>query len=449
MRPQSPQMDPTDISLAIGWPLAAVTAASTLFASVIEESLKLYHRSELFDSLAQEKHAQFEDLLKREQGHFVAARMGRLAALVFFFGACLILMAAYRSPFVFELSDLINGTAITLGAAVLLGGLVPAIWAKTWAEPTLRRLLPFFALISLPLRPLVALIGLLERGVARVAGEEVAETKTEEFEDDFADQLDEAARDGVIGEGERKMIDSIIEFSRDTVLDAMIPRTEMVTVDVDDTVEHAVDVANRNGHSRLPVVDGSRDAVVGIFNLRDATAHWKSRNGSLPPLKDIMRPAAFVPESKKLSSLLAEFKTNRNHLVIVLDEFGGTSGLVTLEDVIEEIVGEIEDEHDDADEGPDALPNTATVAVDGEGLEIDARTKIDDLNAALDSSLPESPDYTSIGGLISARTGRIPSPGEEVPIGDLIFRVVDASERAVKKVSVKRVPSSDTVAAED
>jgi len=433
-------MDDTQISLAIGWPLAAVTVVSTLMASVVEESLKLYHRAELFELLAEKRHARFEQLLKREEDYFIAARMMRLAALVVFLGACLLLLAAYESPFEFSPTHLVTATVCALSAAVVLGGLVPAVWARNWAEPTLKRLLPTFDVVSMPLRPLVTLINVLERGVAKVAGEDPTESPAEEFEDDIADQLDEAARDGVIGEGERQMIDSIIEFSRDTVLEAMIPRTAMVSVDVAETVDRAVQLAHDHGHSRLPVTEGGRDRVIGIFNLKDAMAHWHGRNGHVPTLRELMRPAVFVPESKKLPALLAEFKTNKSHLAIVLDEFGGTSGMVTLEDVLEEIVGEIADEHDHGEPDP---PPLQPELVDGDGMVIDARMKVDDLNAALDSELPESQDYTSIGGLISARIGRIPGSGEEIEIGELVFRVVEANDRAVKRLSVRRAPEPE------
>jgi CBS domain containing-hemolysin-like protein len=420
-------------ALLTGTLLTAGSCTATLFASVVEECLKTYHRSELFESLSERRREQFETLLRREADHLLVARLGRLVSHAIAYFGVLILMSADGGAY--TLSDALWALGMTIGLGILLAGIIPAVWASNWAEPTLRRLLPFFAAVSLPLIPWVMLVNALERGVARVAGEEPTETAEQEFTDNIADHLDEATRDGVIGKGEREMIDSIIDFSGDTARDVMTPRTEMICVDVADTVDRAMEIAQGHGHSRLPVFEGNRDTIVGMFNVRDALLYWKSRSETPMRVKEVLRPVLFVPESKSLAALLNELRQSNAHLAIVLDEFGGTSGLVTLEDVLEEIVGDIRDEFD---QNEDRIHPPDKPAADGREAVVDARTKIDDFNKSYQVDLPESANYTSIAGLISSRIGRIPDPGEAIEIDGVTFTVMEATERAIKRVRVSK-----------
>ncbi len=433
-------MDDYSLSLLLGWPLTLIAAFATLLASVVEECLKVYHSPDFFEKIPPERHAKYERLLARYDDFLLVARLGRLGSQVICFGGVMLLLSARGVPFAFTLNDLALAGGVTLGVGIMFAGIVPAIWANNWSEVTLRRLLPGFALVSLPLMPLVAIINVLERGVRRVKGDESPEdTPEQEFEDDIENQLDQAARQGMISDAERTIIENVIDFARDTVRDVMTPRTDMHTVDVSAGLGDALVIASRWGHSRIPVTGGSRDKVLGILHLRDLMAFWNSRSGGEPPLAEVMRPALFVPETKKLAALLADFRNAHTHIAIALDEHGGVAGLVTMEDVLEQIVGDIQDEFDEHEAKP--------VPVNGESgrtsLEVDARMRVDDLNDSLGVELPESPDYSSIGGLISARLGRIPRVGEQLVVGPVNFTVLEADERALRRVSVRREETGD------
>ncbi|NUQ34896.1 MAG: HlyC/CorC family transporter, partial [Planctomycetaceae bacterium] len=337
----------------------------------------------------------------------------------------------------------------TVIMAVLCVGILPAVWARHATEKILARFLPLFDSIAWFFAPFVKLSNALHAGVAKVRGDEAGaiESKEEEFEEDIEDHLDEAERDGVITGDERKIISSALEFSDETIESIMTPRTEVMGISVEEGIDTAMALACAHGHSRLPVFESdSRDRIVGIFYVRDAARYWKARGEQLPPLKEIMRAPMFVPESKKLDELLKEFRAKRTQIAVVLDEFGGTAGIVTMEDVLEELVGDLQDEFD-WNEAADSPTGFRRISPDV--IEVDARMKVDDLNHEFDCKLPESSEYTSVGGLIAAHLGRIPRIGERVPLDDVHIKVIEANERSVRKIRITRgaVPAVPDVTA--
>jgi CBS domain containing-hemolysin-like protein len=241
---------------------------------------------------------------------------------------------------------------------------------------------------------------------------------------------DFAADEDSIEREERELIHSIFEFGDTVVREVMCPRPDMVAVPVESTVEDAVRMAIDGGYSRLPVYEGTTDDIVGIVYLKDLVRRARMGEGRLA-LRGAMRPAKFVPEQKRVAELLGEMRTQRFHMAMVVDEHGGTAGLVTLEDLIEEIVGEITDEYD-ADE-----PRLEELA--GGGVRAPGRTPIDEVNDALDAELPDE-EWDTLGGLVFNVLGRVPEQGEAFRFQGLDFRVDRVDGRRITTVSIVPAP---------
>ena len=194
-------------------------------------------------------------------------------------------------------------------------------------------------------------------------------------------------------------------------------------------IEEAVELAVGCGHSRLPVFATDRDHVVGILYVKDLLQHWSQENRAGIEIESLMRPPFFVPETKHIGELLREFQTRKLHIAIVLDEYGGTAGLITIEDILEEIVGEIADEHAPA-------PPDLVQTVGDSQVEVDARIHVDEINARLEVSLPEDDGFETLGGFIVSHLGRIPAVGEEFDWANLRFTVIEADERRVHRLEI-------------
>ena len=223
---------------------------------------------------------------------------------------------------------------------------------------------------------------------------------------------------------EREMIEGIFDLGETTVREIMVPLVDVVAVPEEATVEEAVARIRESGHSRLPVYRERIDHVIGIVTALDLLQRGATEEG----VKALLRPAYYVPETKRIDELLRDMQRQRIQLAVVVDEYGGSEGIVSVEDVVEEIVGEIEDEHE-------RQPSTLTSLPDGSYL-VAARLGIDELNEALEWDVPKK-DYETVGGLILSALGRIPRPGEQVILGRYELSVVDADERRILKVKVK------------
>jgi CBS domain containing-hemolysin-like protein len=231
------------------------------------------------------------------------------------------------------------------------------------------------------------------------------------------------------------MIEGIFEFKNSDVADIFVPRTEMTTVDAEKPLSSAIDVALEKGYSRLPAYKGNRDNIVGIFHIRDALRHWDKPSGERPPLADLLRQPLFVPETKLIPELLAEMRRGQSHMAVVLDEYGGTAGLVTIEDVLEEIVGDIQDEFD-ANDGGDG---EKVKKIDDFTLVADGDAHVGEINKMLDDDLiPEDDDYETVAGFVLDNLGHIPQAGESfVHEERLTVRVLQADERRVRRVRLQ------------
>jgi len=225
------------------------------------------------------------------------------------------------------------------------------------------------------------------------------------------------------------MIEGVIQVSEIQARDIMIPRSQMEVIDISETPDKFIPFVIETAHSRFPVTENDKNNVIGILLAKDLLRYYAGEEEF--DVREMLRPVVFIPESKRLNVLLKDFRTNRNHIAIVVDEYGGVAGLVTIEDVLEQIVGEIEDEHD-FDEAED------NIVQDQAGLyRVKASTEIMDFNEKLGAELSDE-DYDTIGGLVLHTFGRLPKRGEAVTVGDFKFTVLRADSRRLYTLMVER-----------
>jgi magnesium and cobalt transporter len=225
------------------------------------------------------------------------------------------------------------------------------------------------------------------------------------------------------------MIEGVMQVSEMQVRDIMVPRAQMDVIDINEGPEHFVPGVIATAHSRFPVIDRNRDHVIGILLAKDLLRYYAGEEEF--DVREMLRPAVFVPESKRLNVLLREFRASRNHMAIVVDEYGGVAGLVTIEDVLEQIVGDIEDEYDFDETEDNILPESS-----GQ-FRVKAQTEITDFNDEFGTAFGDE-EYDTVGGLVISRFGRVPKRGEHIVIGGFKFQVMRADSRRVHTLLVQK-----------
>jgi magnesium and cobalt transporter len=234
---------------------------------------------------------------------------------------------------------------------------------------------------------------------------------------------------------EKSMLAGVLEVSETQVRDVMIPRSQMVVIDIEDDIDAMIRVIVDSGHSRFPVMGEDRDEVLGVLLAKDLLRYFGRRDGQDVPIRKLLRPAAVIPESKRLNALLKEFRASHNHMAIVVDEYGGVSGLLTIEDVLEEIVGEIDDEHDPEEDAfirPEGDRNGRPCYA------VRALTRIEDFNEFFECELSDE-EYDPVGGLVMHELGRLPRRGESIEYGGFEFSVTKADKRRIGSLRVQRL----------
>ncbi|MEN8760909.1 MAG: transporter associated domain-containing protein [Thiogranum sp.] len=251
--------------------------------------------------------------------------------------------------------------------------------------------------------------------------------------------LREAQGRGLFDVDAQGMIEGVLQVADMQARDIMIPRSQMVVVSRDADPEELIPIAIESGHSRFPVIGDSRDEVVGVLLAKDLLRYSANRQSEQFAIRDVLRPAVFVPESKRLNVLLKEFRASRNHLAIVVDEYGGVAGMVTIEDVLEQIVGEIEDEHD-IDE------DTFIRKYSDSSFTVKALTPIEDFNEYFDTEFSDD-EFDTIGGLVTHKIGHLPRRGETVVLDNFSFQIVNAGNRRIHLMKVTLLRDADTAPA--
>ncbi|TCV94937.1 magnesium and cobalt transporter [Luteibacter rhizovicinus] len=247
--------------------------------------------------------------------------------------------------------------------------------------------------------------------------------------DELIEELRAAQANGLLSNDTLTMVEGAIKVTELSVDDVMVPRAQIVMLSADAPLSDILPIVVESGHSRFPVHGDDKDEILGILLAKDILKYFgQSEAGDV---RALLRPAVLIPESMRLNVLLAEFRLTRNHMALVVDEYGGVAGLITIEDVLEQIVGEIDDEHDDEEE-----PILVHTLDDG-GFAVSALTPIADFNEHAGASFSDE-EFDTVGGMITSEFGHLPEAGEEIAVGDFVFRVTEADDRRVQQFHVSR-----------
>ncbi len=321
---------------------------------------------------------------------------------------------------------IVVATVVMTLLVLVLSEITPKTFASQHGEPVALAVAPVFVVLNRLLFPITFLVTRLARALLTLCGVDPAvRTRMRLSEDELQVLIAEGAKAGAVEEDKRHMLHSIFQMGRQTAREVMIPRTRVRGIEVGTSIQEAARVFVSSGYTRLPVYRDSLDEVVGVAHAREVLAALSGAEDT--SLAAIAREPFYVPESKDLESLLYDFKLRRTHLALVVDEYGGVEGIVTLEDLLEEIVGEIRDEHDVESESIRFLPG-------GEAL-VRGAAAVRDINRQLGLHLPLGPDVT-MGGFVMTRLGHIPKRGESFPFGTSAFTIERTGHNRVLLVRV-------------
>ncbi|CAB1129619.1 HlyC/CorC family transporter [Candidatus Hydrogenisulfobacillus filiaventi] len=323
-------------------------------------------------------------------------------------------------------------TVVMSVAVLVLAEIAPKTYAAHSPEMVALRMARFMEISARLFYPVVQVLTWFGVGLVRMLG-----GKTEGgrllTEEEIRNMVEVGEEQGLLEENEREMIQGIFDLGDTMVREVMVPRIDIDAVPETATLGESWDAVIHYGHSRLPVYEGTIDNVIGVIFARDILAYLKERDHATP-IKELIRPVLYVPESKRVNDLLADFRRARTQIAVVLDEYGGTAGMVTMQDVLEEIVGEIHDEYD-TEEVP-------LKVIDPDTLEVDGTLPIDDLNEYWDLDLPHE-DFDTVGGLILHLLGRAPVEGETVREEGLEFTAAKVVGRRIVRAVVRRAGGGD------
>ncbi len=314
---------------------------------------------------------------------------------------------------------------------IIFGELVPKSLALAHTETFALRLSGFIEVLLRILGPLVRVLTAITTAVARMLGagnQAQGVMSTQEL----SILVERGGEQGILEAEEEQMIQAVIELGDQRIHEVMVPRIAMVSLPAGATLEDTIDTLIDQGHSRIPVYEDTIDEIVGILYAKDLLPFLKGSAAERPALRSILRTPVFVPESMSVDDLLHEFQRRKVHIAIVLDEYGGTAGLVTIEDLLEEIVGEIQDEYDEEE--------PLIVRLSDDEARIDGRADVDDLADLFDTNLglDDADEYDTVGGLIYHRIGGVPKPGDQVTVDGLTLTVETTDGRRVGKVLAVR-----------
>jgi putative hemolysin len=419
----------------------ALATAGSLFFSGLSYSLRDFARPRLQEEMERRGHSSLYDVISDHALDlvFLTAVLRMISnVLVVVCVLALTERSGYSRAAQYFWTVLL-GAIVSLFASIA----VPNAIANYAGEPLIAAIAPVLRFLLIALSPLTKLMHWID-GMAKSAARTGDETETEiieqEIEQEIMSVVEEGEKEGVVDETEREMIHSVIEFRDTTTGQIMTARPEIVALEITATLEQVKQMLEDSGHSRLPVYEGTLDKVIGILYARDILTFIGSSSAEFR-MRDAIRPAFYIPDTKPLKDLLRDFKLQKVHIAIVLDEYGGTAGLVTIEDLIEELVGEIADEHETVE--PAMLQQV------GENVwEADARVYVDELNRVVGLNLPEDGGYDTLAGFVTTTLGRIPAEGvtfdqpttEERPSGAR-FTILNAEPQKVNRVRIEIIPS--------
>lgn len=412
--------------------ISIIFVVLTTFFSIIYWSLRNVAWGKLGEAFAQRGHPEREQILHQRHSELVCSMgtMRLLANLAFLLGVVDYYIAAQGAE--------VRGSIIPMLKAFFVSGIIlsvfsiaiPHAWAKYAGTSVLVRGYGLIIGLEIIFRPVGRALHLFEPWVRRLAGvaKEKDNSSLEYQQEELLNAFAEGEKQGLVDEVEKDMIASVLEFRNTTAEEIMTPRTEVVGIEADTQLPEALEFVIKEGHSRYPVYEGDIDKIIGMLNVKDLLVKLKQPE-STSDLRKLMRKAYLVPHNKTLRDLLHEFQKQKMHLAVVLDEYGGTAGIVTIEDILEEIVGEIGDEYELSQKEP-------ITKIDERTYELDGRYKVDELNDEFDMRIPEDEDYETIGGFIFSQLGHIPQTGESFEHENLQITVIEAGERKINRVRI-------------
>jgi putative hemolysin len=425
-----------------GWAvlLICLLAGGSLFFSVNAVALRIFSQvklQEAFKATTKKEDSRdlTERLMEKEEDLILTCSLYRLI-----FNMCILLVLvalfthhgepSYKGSYVV---DYLLASVIAFGIFSVFSLAIPHAWAKYAGEKILSRTYRILVLFAFITSPVLYIFKLYDGFVRRLAGiaETTPEEEHEEKQEEFLTGLEQHRTEGALDEEEQEMIENVLELSNSTADEIMTPRTDIVAVELNSDLQKVLETITSGGHTRVPVFEENIDNIVGLIYAKDLLAEIGKDPADFK-LRDKIRKAYFVPETKRLRALLHEFQNQKLHIAVVLDEYGGTAGIVTLEDILEELVGEIADEYEQT-------PPEPVQKIDQNTIEADARTYIDDLNDEFELNLPEDEDYETVGGFVFSRLGYIPKANESFDYENLKFTIASAEARKIKRIRIQKI----------
>ena len=407
-----------------------VIAAATLscFFALASYSLRVWRRATLDEIFASPRDKEKLELLEKNLPalRWTMSFCRSLANIVLIVG----LMQVF-GVFADAGWELVAAVLVAMAIIGVFSIAIPQLWASYAGEKVLHATLGIQMALRYVFFPAAALMGIFDLPIRRLSGVTPDEDENgEAAKAEILQAASEGAAEGAVDAEEVDMIESVMEFGETHAAEIMTPRTELFAISAEVPWRQAAEQIVVAGHTRVPVYERDMDNIIGVLYAKDLlqlTAQDKD-----VPLREIMRKPFFVPETKPLDDLLRDFKRLKVHIAIILDEYGGTAGICTIEDLLEQIVGDISDEYD-RDE-PEEMKRLSDTVV-----EIDSRMYVDDLNDALNLELPEDEDYDTVAGFVFSEMGYIPKVGESIEAHEAKFSVLAADERKIIRLRVERL----------
>lgn len=422
-------MQPSGLTLTL---ILATALCVSSMCSLVKSAQFAFSAAKLEPRLETRARKRLEWLLSRNMQVFIGISMlGTVANILIVLGVILFLA---RNG-VIAVADLLLGVAVAVIPLLAFFKAIPEAIGRIHPERIMSWALPFLPLVYWLLCWVIAPVYSFAQVMKKALGEDHTVSSPEVIEKELLQVVSEGEKEGLLQESEKEMITAIIELKDSAVKEVMTPRIDTFSLPISTPLKDAITTIIRKGYSRVPLYVESRDDIVGVLYSKDLLRYWDDENRNKLKLADIMRKPFFVPETQTIRNLLRDFQRQKTQMAIVLDEYGGTAGIVTVEDIVEEIVGEIADEYDQERIEP--------ITYHGENIiEVDARVRVSEVNEALQIDLPIDEGYETIVGFLLCSMGRIPRKDEIYRYKNIEFVILDGSERRITRVKVTKEQKS-------
>jgi len=411
--------------------IAVVVLFAASYASALSAAIVVVSRSALEDRLAAKGHRdRAQWLFETQESTRIAVALLRAIFRVSFVGLVIVQFTGTGPDARIQTGAIVAGCFVAAIAVWLCTSVISLAIARHASVGLVAVSMPILRAASTVLWPITRGVGFVDEVIRRLTGANLRE-RDDEIEADLLRSIEDTHREGGLDEKAAALLENVVEFSTTDVGEVMTPRTDIDGIELTDDLAEIRGFIAKVGHSRIPVYEENLDHIVGVLYVKDLIAYLGEDAADFR-LRPLLRQPIMVPETKPVRELLGDFQRSEVHMAIVIDEYGGTAGLVTIEDVLEEIVGEIQDEHD---AGEDEQP---TLERKGDGrAEVDGRFHIDDLNEALGLDLPEDEEFDTVGGYLLASLGHVPAVGESYDGPNVRFTVLDASPTHIQRVGIE------------